>query len=52
MAQPQAYYITKNSNEGWDVKKEGEQRASGNFDTKEEAIQRGKEPAKSAPLGQ
>ena len=34
------------------MKKEGGQKASGNFGTKQEAIQRGKGLAKSAPLGQ
>lgn len=42
----------KNKSDGWDVKQEGGKRASGNFSTKQEAIQRGKELAKNAPLGQ
>ena len=45
-------HVTKNSDDGLNVKKEGSQRASGNFGTKNEAVQRGKELAKNAPLGQ
>ena len=52
MAKRQVYHVTKNRGSGWDVKKEGGQKASGNFGTKQEAIQRGKGLAKSAPLGQ
>lgn len=52
MAKRQVYHVTKNRGSGWDVKKEGGQKASGNFGTKQEDIQRGKGLAKSAPLGQ
>lgn len=52
MAKRQVYHITKNQGGSWDVKKEGGQRSSGNFDTKQEAVRRGKELAKNAPLGQ
>lgn len=47
-----AYHVTKNQGGGWNVKKEGGQRSSGNFATKKDAVQRGKELAKGAPLGQ
>jgi len=52
MAKRKVYHVTKSQAGGWDVNKEGAQRASGNFDTKQEAVQRGKELAKHAPLGQ
>lgn len=52
MAKRKVYHVTKNSGGGWDVKKEGSQKASNNFSTKQEAVQRGKELAKNAPLGQ
>jgi uncharacterized Fe-S cluster-containing radical SAM superfamily protein len=46
------YHVTKKQGKGWSVKKAGGQKSSGNFQTKNEAIQRGKELAKKAPLGQ
>lgn len=52
MAKRKVYHVTKDSDGGWNVKKENAQRASGNFDTKNEAVQRSKELAKNAPLGQ
>lgn len=52
MGKRKVYHVTENSDDGWNVKKEGSQRASGNFGTKNEAVQRGKELAKNAPLGQ
>lgn len=52
MVKRKVYHVTPNQDGGWNVQKEGGQRASGNFDTKHEAIQRGKDLAKSAPLGQ
>lgn len=52
MAKRTTYHVTKNRSDGWNVIKEGAQRASGNFGTKQEAINRGKELAKGAPLGQ
>ncbi len=52
MAKRKVYHVTKNQSSGWDVKKEGGQRASGNLNTKQEAVHRGKELAKNAPLGQ
>ena len=52
MAKRQVYHVTKNQGSGWGVKKEGGHRSSGNFNTKNEAVQRGKEMAKNAPLGQ
>jgi hypothetical protein len=52
MAKRQVYHVTKNQGSGWGVKKEGGQRATGNYSTKKEAVQRGKGLAKKAPLGQ
>ena len=52
MPKRQIYHITKNQKKGWDVKKEGSQRASGNFRTKQKAVQRGKELAKNTTSGQ
>jgi hypothetical protein len=53
MAKRKVYHVTKNTKgDGWNVKQEGAQRASGNFGTKQQAIQRGKQLAKNAPIGQ
>lgn len=52
MAKRTTYHVTKNHGGGWNVKKECAQRASGNFGTKQQAVSRGKELAKGAPLGQ
>lgn len=52
MTNRKVYHVTKNPIGGWDVKKEGGERASGHFDTKVEAVDRGKELAKSGGLGQ
>ena len=52
MAKRKVYHVVPNRAGGWDVKKEGGQKASGHFDKKSEAVERGKELAKSGPLGQ
>lgn len=52
MTDRKVYHVTKNRGKGWAVKREGAQRASGNFSTKQQAVQRGKNLAKNAPLGQ
>lgn len=52
MANRKVYHVTKASGGGWDVKREGGKRASGHFETKIAAIDRGKELAKSEGLGQ
>jgi hypothetical protein len=46
------YHVVSNSDGGWDVKKENGQRSSGHFDTKDDAVVRGKELAKSGNHGQ
>jgi len=52
MADRKVYHITKNSGGGWDVKKEGGQRSSGHFDIKTEAVDKGRDLAKSSGHGQ
>ncbi|SPD71991.1 conserved hypothetical protein [uncultured Desulfobacterium sp.] len=46
------YHVTPDQNKGWKVKREGAARASDCFENKGDAIQRGKELAKSASEGQ
>ncbi|MCU7919820.1 MAG: DUF2188 domain-containing protein [Candidatus Thiodiazotropha sp. (ex Epidulcina cf. delphinae)] len=38
-----SHHVVPNSDGGWDVKRGGAERASGHFDTKQEAIDRGRE---------
>lgn len=52
MEKRQVYHVTKNQNAGWDVKKEKGERSSGHYDTKEQAVDRGRGLAKSSGLGQ
>jgi uncharacterized protein YdaT len=40
---PKTHHVVPNSNGGWDVKRGGAERASGHFDTKQEAVDRGRE---------
>jgi Uncharacterized protein conserved in bacteria (DUF2188) len=46
------YHVTPKKGGGWNVKKEGNQKASGTFDKKTDAVAQGKSLAKKAPLGQ
>ncbi len=46
------YHVTPGSGGGWDVKAEDNKRPSGHFNTKLDAVSRGKELAKKAPHGQ
>lgn len=46
------YHLTSNFDKGWKAKKRGASRASGNFNTKADAVERGKELAKSGTEGQ
>jgi hypothetical protein len=48
----EVYHVTPNPKGGWDVKKEGGQRASAHLDKKTDAMAKGKELAKAAGLGQ
>lgn len=52
MAKRSVCHVTPDSKGGWNVKKEGGRRSSGNFDKKTDAIDRGKELAKSGSTGQ
>lgn len=40
---PKTHHVVPNSTGGWDVKRGGAERSSGHFDTKAEAIDRGRE---------
>ena len=40
---PKSHHVVPNPNGGWDVKRGGAERASGHFDTKAQAIERGRE---------
>ena len=46
------YHVKSDQSKGWKVKKQGADRASGHFDNKDDAVQRGKELAKSDGEGQ
>jgi hypothetical protein len=46
------YHVTPNKSGGWDVQKEGGKRRSDHAGRKSDAVARGKELAKKAPLGQ
>ncbi len=52
MPERKVYHVTKNPKGGWSVKKEGGARAMANLPNKTEAVKKGKELAKKAPLGQ
>ena len=41
-------HVVPDPNGGWNVKKKGAERASGHFDTKEEAVNRGREISKKS----
>ncbi|MBF0181924.1 MAG: DUF2188 domain-containing protein [Magnetococcales bacterium] len=40
---PETHHVVHNPNGGWDVIRGGAERASGHFDTKQDAIERGRE---------
>lgn len=46
------YHVTPNSDNGWKVKRERTSRAANYFDKKSDAVERGKELAKSGGEGQ
>lgn len=46
------YHVTPNPKGGWDVQKQGGKRPSAHAERKTDAVTRGKELAKKAPLGQ
>ncbi len=52
MSDRKRVWVSPDGQGGWNVKSEGADRAAGNFDDKVDAIERAKEIAKAAPLGQ
>jgi hypothetical protein len=46
------YRVSQNDQGNWQVRRDGASRASNVFDNKDEAVDRGRELAKSQPLGQ
>lgn len=40
---PDSHHVVPNSNGGWDVNRGGAERASGHFETKAEAVERGRQ---------
>jgi hypothetical protein len=42
------HHVVPNSDGGWDVRRGGAERSSGHFDTKREAIDRGREMSRNA----
>ena len=52
MPKRKVYHVTHDSGGGWNVQGEGNKTRSGHFDSKDEAIERGKELAKQGTLGQ
>lgn len=44
---PDSHHVVPNPNGGWDVKRGGAERASGHFDTKREAVDRGREVSRN-----
>ena len=47
MAEKKDYHVVPKREGGWDVKREGAERASGHFGTKADAMERGRELARS-----
>lgn len=45
---PNTHHVVPNRNGGWDVKRGGSNRSSGHFDTKREAVERGREISRNA----
>jgi uncharacterized protein YdaT len=43
-----SHHVVHNPNGGWDVKRGGAERSSGHFDTKQAAIDRGREISRNA----
>jgi hypothetical protein len=51
MNKRQTFHVTP-TKAGWNVKREGAQRSAKTFDTKQDAVDFGRETAKNQPLGQ
>ena len=47
---PGTHHVVPNSEGGWDVKRGGALRSSGHFDTKQAAVDRGREISRNAPV--
>jgi hypothetical protein len=45
---PGTHHVVPNTDGGWDVRRGGASRSSGHFDTKQEAVQRGREISRNA----
>jgi hypothetical protein len=52
MAKRSVFYVNPSDRGGWNVKKQGAQRTSKHFDKKADAIDYGRQVAKSSELGQ
>jgi hypothetical protein len=46
--EPGTHHVVPNSGGGWDVRRGGAERASGHFDTKRDAVDRGREISRIA----
>ena len=46
MSNKKYHHVVPNADVGWDVKKSGSQKSSGHFDTKQEAIDKGRQISK------
>ena len=44
---PETHHVVPNPNGGWDVKRGGAERATGHFETKQDAIARGREVSRN-----
>jgi hypothetical protein len=47
MSKGKSHHVVPNPNGGWDVKKGGADRASGHYDTKQQAVQEGRQISKN-----
>lgn len=52
MSKRSVYHVTPDPDGGWNLKQTGNQRASGHFDHKDDAVDRGRELARNAEPGQ
>lgn len=52
MASRKKVWVSPDGQGGWNVKSQGAKRATTNFEDKADAVDRGRQVAKNAPLGQ
>ena len=52
MSERKRVWVSPDGDGGWNVKTQGAGRAAGNFDDKSDAVDKAKDIAKNAPLGQ